>query len=261
MKKTWLVFLMIAALLGSVWSFAIAETSIENEPTWYELEADGLNGTIRIPTQKEDGCEWSCVTTNEKALEVATSEDTSIESEDGQGVYAVSFRSAMEEFGDVAIIVKRTNESGVLEAYRLELSIAMTGTMQAIDASLYIGTGDWLTLSEDECVISVNLPANVTTGYAWNFEISDPQVVSYVSESYTPDSTGGMLGAGGMWSALFENKGKTEGSNGDATLTFRYQRGEEEPVAVCVAKICLTENGQFDIVSEEAAITSYAQME
>jgi len=41
----------------------------------------------------------------------------------------------------------------------------------------------WYELSADETVLTVRLPANSTTGYEWNFEISDPEILELVKRN------------------------------------------------------------------------------
>lgn len=257
-----MVLLMIATLMVSLGGFAAAEQGEADETAWYELSGDKRVVTVRVPSMLNDACEWNCVISNEEALEVLTSEDTSIESEDGTGEFAVSFFGTAKDAGDVAVALEYIGEIGAVKAYTLELSISKNGEIKVVGYSIYDGMGDWLTLTDDDCVINVNLPANATTGYAWSCEISDPKLVANVSEEYVPDSADdGALGVGGLWNARFEGTQNEEGEGGDVTLTFRYQRGVEAPVATCVARMWLVENGQFEIVSAMAAISSIADAE
>ena len=256
MKKNWMILWMIAALLASVCAFASAEQSADDDTAWFELGDDQRVVTIRVPSMLNDGCEWRYAISNENVLELLTSEDTADESEDGTGEFAVSFLSTAKNAGDVAITIESVSEIGAVEAYTLELSVAKSGAIKVAGYSIYDGMGDWLTLTDEACVISVNLPADETTGYAWRYAISNDKLVANTSETYIPGGEDG-----GVWNALFQGTLREEGDNGDVTLTFRYQKGDDAPIATCVAQMWLSENGQFDIVTAMAAISSITDVE
>ncbi|MDP7005280.1 MAG: protease inhibitor I42 family protein [Phycisphaerales bacterium] len=82
-----------------------------------------------------------------------------------------------------------------------------------------------------EIVVSANrtfeivLPSNRSTGYTWNLEINHPEVISKISDKYIADKSGRVGVAGEtIWTLKSRN-------NGDANLTFSYQRPLEENAA------------------------------
>jgi len=107
---------------------------------------------------------------------------------------------------------------------------------------------DLYELDEDQCVLTVRLPANATTGYQWDFEISNPELLELIASEYVADEAAqGMVGAGGTWAASFKSAGTAEGMGGRVALTLRYARPFEpetvEPAAGYSLDIWVVENG------------------
>lgn len=108
-------------------------------------------------------------------------------------------------------------------------------------------------LSEDDTVVTVRLPANETTGYSWDFEISDPSLLELVTCEYVPDEAPeGMMGVGGYWAGSFRCSGTAqEGQGGRVRLTLNYTRPSDpktvEPAAGYALDIWVIENGQLQV--------------
>ncbi len=68
------------------------------------------------------------------------------------------------------------------------------------------------------------LPSNPTTGYSWDVQISNPNVVTNNSQKYVPDRSG-RIGVGGTstWTLRTESVGETE-------LVFSYLRPWEKDI-------------------------------
>lgn len=65
----------------------------------------------------------------------------------------------------------------------------------------------------------VLLQGNPTTGYSWQYTISDTSVIDISSDKYQTDAPEGIVGAGGTY--LFEFRALKQGT---ATITFKYYR-------------------------------------
>lgn len=107
-------------------------------------------------------------------------------------------------------------------------------------------------LSEGQDVLTVRLPANETTGYQWDFEISNPELLELITSEYTGDEAAeGMVGVGGIWAASFGNAITTEGMGGCVFLTLRYRRPSDsetvEPAAGYALEIWVSENGLLQV--------------
>lgn len=109
---------------------------------------------------------------------------------------------------------------------------------------------DWYELDENEEVLTIRLPANLTTGYEWTFEISDPEALELVTQEYIEDENGQQLvGVGGTWAASFHG---TFAKAGDVDLTLTYKRSfEEEAAETRLVKLWIVENNQLQVVSAE----------
>lgn len=262
MKMYRMLVFLVAMLMVLTCGFATAEQSEDDEAEWFELGGDKRTVTVRVPSYRDSTCEWSYTISNENALELLTSEDTALESADKSGVFAASFISTTKESGDVAVVVSYGGKTGSLRSYTLNLTISENGEIAITGHDAEDEWKGWLTLTDDDCVISVSMPVNATAGYAWRYDISSPELVALTSESYTPIiHDDGTLGSSGIWSAIFEGAQKNEGDGGDVTLTFNCQRGDRAPDITCVAELWLAENGQFEIVSETATYNAPADAE
>jgi inhibitor of cysteine peptidase len=74
---------------------------------------------------------------------------------------------------------------------------------------------------------TVELEGNPTTGYVWEYEIANPDIIKEVSNEYIPDDKGDgeveAVGAGGVF--VFTFKGVAQG---ETLVTFKYHRSWEE---------------------------------
>ncbi len=52
----------------------------------------------------------------------------------------------------------------------------------------------WYELDEEETVLTITLPANATTGYEWDFVISDPEAFELLTQEYVPDGNDELIG-------------------------------------------------------------------
>ena len=111
----------------------------------------------------------------------------------------------------------------------------------------------WYELDEEESVLTVRLPANSTTGYAWDFAISEPEALELATEEYVQDEgSEGQDGAGGTWVASFIGTFK---KFGDVELTLNYKRsGDEKAAETRVIKAFVSENNQLQIVSADITV-------
>ncbi len=108
----------------------------------------------------------------------------------------------------------------------------------------------WYELDEESRVLTVRLPANPTTGYEWNFNISDPAALELLTMEYTGDEADAqMVGVGGQWVASFYS---TLEGTGEVDLTLTYQRaGEEAAGEQRLIKIAIGENNQLQVLAAE----------
>ena len=108
----------------------------------------------------------------------------------------------------------------------------------------------WYALDEEESVLTITLPANETTGYAWEFVISDPEALELATEEYVQDENSqDLVGAGGTWVASFIGTFKKAG---DVDLTFNYKRsGDEVAAETRLVKLFIAENNQIEVVSAD----------
>ena len=99
-------------------------------------------------------------------------------------------------------------------------------------------------------MLTVRLPANPTTGYEWNFDISDPAALELLTMEYTGDEADEqMVGVGGQWVASFYS---TLEGTGEVDLTLTYQRaGEEAAGEQRLIKIAIGENNQLQVLAAE----------
>lgn len=102
-------------------------------------------------------------------------------------------------------------------------------------------------ITYDKNKMYVTLESNPTTGFTWNAEISDPNVLKFVSDVYKQtEGTEGLTGSGGYDTFTFEAV-----SEGTAVVTLTYARqweggetGEVREVTVTVASDkTITSNG------------------
>lgn len=103
----------------------------------------------------------------------------------------------------------------------------------------------WYELDEEEAVLTVRLPADPTTGYGWNFTISDPEALELATMEYI--SEGNSEVEGGTWVASFIGTFK---KSGNVDLTLEYTRsGDDAPAETRRVTVFVVENNQLEILS------------
>lgn len=85
--------------------------------------------------------------------------------------------------------------------------------------------GEKYGLSSDKKQFLVCLAGNATTGYEWNYFISDEDVLLCSDSSYTPDSD--LIGAPGHAKFVFS---PVRGKSGDVTVRLSYSRPWENRI-------------------------------
>ncbi len=109
----------------------------------------------------------------------------------------------------------------------------------------------WYELSEDECVLTVRLDANPTTGYEWSYAFSDDTALELLTDEYVEDAHAeGELGVGGYWAASFMGTFEVAG-NVDLTLTYARSFEPEQPARQIVMHLFINEANMIQIVSTE----------
>ena len=101
------------------------------------------------------------------------------------------------------------------------LTILLAAALMLCTAAFAEGNPNdsWYELSEDECVLTVRLDANATTGYEWTYSFSDDKALELLTEEYVEyEHPEGEVGVGGYWAASFMGTFETAG-NVDLTVT------------------------------------------
>lgn len=108
----------------------------------------------------------------------------------------------------------------------------------------------WWVVDDAAHTLTVTLPANATTGYAWLWQLDELNRIQLVSEEYLPDAAPeGMLGTGGTWQAVFA---PTMESAGETVLLLRYARAwEETPAEEHTLRLMIGEDGAITVMPEE----------
>lgn len=71
--------------------------------------------------------------------------------------------------------------------------------------------------------MTVSLPGNPTTGYLWDYAVSDEEALVCTESGYTPAVTEpGFVGGGGVFNFIFEGQKGTE--KREVELSFVYAR-------------------------------------
>ena len=106
-------------------------------------------------------------------------------------------------------------------------------------------TADWFEISENKEVLTVRLDSNPTTGYMWEYKISDDKVFELLTDEYVGPEDNGMVGAGGQWVASFK---PTFLKDGDVKLTLMYKRSwESQPIQSIEMRI-IVQGRQFSVI-------------
>lgn len=105
---------------------------------------------------------------------------------------------------------------------------------------------------------TIELEANQTTGYEWQYTIDDQDIVEVVSEKYTEkEQDEDVVGAGGK--KVFEVKGLQEG---EAVVDFKYLRPWEskQPKKLRKMRIKVTETGEAAFDLPQSLETEYISL-
>ena len=75
----------------------------------------------------------------------------------------------------------------------------------------------------DPNIFEIVLDENPTTGFTWTYQISDEDIIQFVSDEYIEPDNQELAGAGGTHKWVFEGI-----KDGDAEITFSYARSSED---------------------------------
>ena len=113
-------------------------------------------------------------------------------------------------------------------------------------------TAPWFELSSEGEVLTVRLDSNPTTGYSWNYEISDEGILEHLTDELVlPEAKEGFAGAGGTWCASFKPSFRKDG---DVTLTLKYAR-PWEPQPIFIQTLSLT------VKDKKITVNDFGEME
>lgn len=107
---------------------------------------------------------------------------------------------------------------------------------------------EWLT--GDLTRVYVNLYANMTTGYGWQYSIAG-ESIRCLSEDYIAPPYSDMVGVGGEWTATF---GLT-GADGVSIVTLRYMRdfGNKDVAETRLFSVTV----EYGMITDVTDITAY----
>lgn len=113
-------------------------------------------------------------------------------------------------------------------------------------------TAPWFELSSEGEVLTVRLDSNPTTGYSWNYEISDEGILEHLTDELVlPEAKEEFAGAGGTWCASFKPSFRKDG---DVTLTLKYAR-PWEPQPIFIKTLSLT------VKDRKITVNDFGEME
>jgi len=137
----------------------------------------------------------------------------------------------------------------------LSVSLCACGKSdEAIVAPHIFGNGLWYHIYEDQTSLQVLLEANPTTGYVWDYEISDPDLLECIFFDYAADDADGKTGTGGVYGGSFVPTGNGSGS---VEISFRHMRPwEDAPIETRVLTVEISDAG---LLSVKDAVESKAE--
>jgi predicted secreted protein len=227
----------------------------ETQPEWYALDEEESVLTITLPANETTGYAWEFEVSEPEALELATQEYVPAEnSKDvvgAGGTWVASFIGTFKKFGNVDLTLnyKRSGEAEAAETRLVKLFVSENNQLQVVSAETTAPTEPaWYALDEEASVLTITLPANETTGYAWTYTISEPEALELATQEYVADETD-KDGAGGTWVTSFIGTFK---KFGNVDLTLNYQRsGDKEAAETRLVKLFISENNQIEVVSAD----------
>ena len=177
------------------------------------------------------------------------------------GTWVASFMGTFKKAGsvDLTLNYKRSWEDEAAETRLVKVFVSENNQLEVVSADMIpAAQPDWYELSEDETVLTITLPANATTGYEWDFVISDPETFELVTQEYVQEKgSQDREGAGGTWVASFMGTFKKAGS---VDLTLNYKRSwEDEAAETRLVKVFVSENNQLEVVSADGTVPAVKQ--
>ncbi|MDO4489403.1 MAG: protease inhibitor I42 family protein, partial [Eubacteriales bacterium] len=98
---------------------------------------------------------------------------------------------------------------------------------------------DIIEVTDNKEVMTVRLEANSTTGYSWQWKISDEEVFEFLTGEYIAPNDGA-LGAPGQWVGSFKPSFKKDG---DVKVEFSYERiWESQPAKIFTIDVTVKDN-------------------
>ena len=212
MKKMLVWVMMLTLMTMGAWGAMAeqADAATDAADSWYEISADGTVVTVRLPL--EAGLSWTAEISDDTLMELITEETEN-------DLYVASFKAVDGQIGDVSLIFNLTDDTA--EAARrtrvLEMTLGEGGQLNLLSVLEQDPEADWCELTDN--VLTVQLPEDLSTGYRWDFEISDPEVL----EMLTQESTEGENGGAGQYAASFRPL-----KEGQEELVLSYSREDGE---------------------------------
>ena len=212
MKKMLVWVMMLTLMTMGAWGAMAeqADAATDAADSWYEISADGTVVTVRLPL--EAGLSWTAEISDDTLMELITEETEN-------DLYVASFKAVDGQIGDVSLIFNLTDDTA--EAARrtrvLEMTLGEGGQLNLLSVLEQDPEADWCELTDN--VLTVRLPEDLSTGYRWDFEISDPEVL----EMLTQESTEGENGGAGQYAASFRPL-----KEGQEELVLSYSREDGE---------------------------------
>lgn len=253
--------LSVAVLvLMFIFAFPVCGYAEAPTPTWYELNEEQMVLTLTLPANPSTGYAWEYTITDEESLALVKEEyipdDNSGQLIGSGGTWVASFVG--EKPGDVELTLnyKRSWEDDIAEVRWVEVHVSEDNRLTVGFSSVLSAVqSPWYELSEGREVLTIRLPANSTTGYAWEYTISDEGSFELLTQEYVPDENAeGLVGAGGTWAASFIGTAKTSDT---VKLTLTYKRDwEAEAIETRRIEVLVSEDNQLEIVSTDIIVST-----
>ena len=221
----------------------------EMNPDWMEVE-EGKILTVRLPANPTTGYEWTFSISDPEVLELITSEytpDAGSENLDGAGgTWTASFRGTASGLATLTLTYAASYDPTMV-GDQVDIQVNVLDDLSLLTINVDEGALPWYESNPDKTVLVIRLPANETTGYAWQYTI-EPEILELVTATYEEDSSAEqLLGAGGTWIASFRG---VPGSSGEAALVLKYQRsGDANATETRVLTIQVSEDGVLEVLA------------
>jgi len=247
------VLVLMSVFTPPVCVFAEAPT-----PAWFELNSEQTVLTITLPANPSTGYAWEYTISDKESLVLIEEEyipDESSEQLIGSGgTWVASFVG--KKPGDVKLTLsyKRSGEDDIDEMRGVDVQVSDSNQLTIPFSSVITEVqSSWYELSEGQEVLTIRLPANPTTGYAWEYSISDEGAFELLTQEYVPDENAeDLVGAGGTWAASFIGTAKISDS---IEITLNYKRDwEDEAIETRRIEVLVSENNRLEIVSADIVV-------